>query len=265
MAQPPDLLHLAAAGGATGTPIVFVHGAFGAPWMWSRNFMPWFAERGHDTYALRLRGTGPISSGAVEPGLADYLEDLEAAVHQMGGPPVVVAHSLGALVAQMALGRIPMRALALLAPVPPTGMFWSSMRLALHAPSLWARTVLSATEAGFATTQATRETLFTDDASEELVREVHVNLCPQPVRPLLEAQWPRYVPRAHRLQVPLLTLAAEHDRLIPVDAVERTARHHGAHHVTVGGTGHAMMLDASWAESALAIAHWLDAHAREAA
>ena len=201
----------------------------------------------------------------MEPGLAEYLEDLETAVRQVGSPPVVVAHSLGALVAQMALGRIPMRALALLAPVPPTGMFWSSMRLALHAPSLWARTVLSAAEAGFASTRATREALFTDDASEDLVREVHVNLSPQPVRPLLEAQWPRYVPQAHRLRVPLLTLAAERDRLIPVDTVERTARHHGAQHVTVDGAGHAMMLDPSWAESALAIARWLEAHAREAA
>jgi pimeloyl-ACP methyl ester carboxylesterase len=144
-------------------------------------------------------------------------------------------------------------------------MFWSSMRLALHAPSLWARTVLSAAEAGFATTQATRETLFTDETSEELVREVHVNLCPQPVRPLLEAQWPRYVPRADRLRVPLLTLAAERDRLIPVDVVERTALHHGAQHLVVRGAGHAMMLDASWAESALAIAQWLDAQARAAA
>jgi pimeloyl-ACP methyl ester carboxylesterase len=165
----------------------------------------------------------------------------------------------------MGLGRLPLSALVLLAPVPPTGMLWSSMRLALEAPALWARTALGAAEAGFATTSATRQALFTDEDSEELVHETHINLRPQPVRPLLEAQWPRCIPRAHRLRVPVLTLAAEHDRLIPVDAVRRTATHHGAQHVTVAGAAHAMMLDASWIDSAQAIHRWLQAQPEEAA
>ena len=37
--------------------------------------------------------------------------------------------------------------------------------------TLWARTALSAAEAGFASTSTTRQALFTDDASEELVRK----------------------------------------------------------------------------------------------
>ena len=246
-------------------PVLFVHGAFGAPWVWMRNFMPWFAEQGHEAYALHLRGSGGTLGGTVEPGLADYLDDLDVAGRDLGEAPVVVAHSLGALVAQMGLGRMPLRALVLLAPVPPTGMMWSNMRLALEAPSLWARTALSAAEAGFASTSTTRQALFTDDASEELVRETHLNLRPQPVRPLLEAQWPHHIPRAHRLGVPVLTLAAEHDRLIPADAVQRTANHHGGQHVTVAGAAHAMMLDASWIESARAIHRWLQAHPKEAA
>lgn len=257
MPEPIDLEHLPAGGDRGGPPILFIHGAFGTPWVWQRHFMPWFARRGHAVYALRLRGSGGLSAGTLEPGLLDYLEDVESAVAGLAERPVVVAHSLGALVAQMALGRVPMRALAMLAPVPPTGMLWSSMRLALDAPALWARTALSALDAGFATTSATRDALFTEDTSEDIVNETHFNLCVQPARPLVEAQWPRHVPRASHVRVAALTLAAERDRLIPVDAVERTAQYHGARNVMLSGAGHAMMLDTAWQDCARSIAEWL--------
>jgi pimeloyl-ACP methyl ester carboxylesterase len=65
------------------------------------------------------------------------------------------------------------------------------------------------------------------------------------------------VPRASRVRVPVLTLAAERDRLISVGMVERTAQYHGAPCITMPGAGHAMMLDTPWLDSARAIAHWL--------
>lgn len=55
----------------------------------------------------------------------------------------------------------------------------------------------------------------------------------------------------------VLTLAAERDRLISVDTVERTAQYHRAPCITMPGAGHAMMLDTPWLDSARAIAHWL--------
>lgn len=258
MTAPSTLHHLPGQGTTRRAPVLFVHGAFGTPWVWRRNFMPWFAGRGHDVYALRLRGAGNLPGSYIEPGLGDYLDDLEEAVREIGIPPVVVAHSLGALVAQMGIGRVPMCALAMLAPVPPTGMFWSSFRLALNAPALWARTALSAADAGFASTAATREALFTEDSDADAVGETHVNLTSQPARPLLEAQWPRHIPRAARLNIPAMTLAAEFDRLIPTDAVVRTARYHGATHLTVSGSGHAMMLDDAWRDAAAGISEWLE-------
>jgi pimeloyl-ACP methyl ester carboxylesterase len=91
-----------------------------------------------------------------------------------------------------------------------------------------------------------------------VVADTHRNLCAQPMRPLLEAQWPCYVPRAGRLGVPAMTLAAGADRLIPVEAVERTARHHGARHRTLQGVGHALMLDDGWEAGAHALGDWLE-------
>jgi len=39
-------------------PILFLHGAFAGAWCWAEQFMPYFAERGLDCYAVSLRGHG---------------------------------------------------------------------------------------------------------------------------------------------------------------------------------------------------------------
>ena len=252
---PPPLEHLPAAGSDARDPLLFVHGAFGTPWMWMHRYMPWFAARGHAGYALRLNG----DPSALEPGLGDYLHTLERTVDAIGRAPVVIAHSLGALVAQMGLGRIPMRALAMLAPVPPTGMLWSSLRLALSAPAVWMHTTLAAVDSSLASTQATRDALFTARTCEQVVAQTHRNLRAQPARPLFEAQFPRVVARAQRIGVPALVLAAGRDRLIPLDAVQRTARHHGAVLHTLPESGHALMLDTHWEDGARTVGDWLEA------
>jgi len=252
---PPPLEHLPAAGSDARDPLLFVHGAFGTPWMWLHRYMPWFAARGHASYALRLNG----DPSALEPGLGDYLHILERTVDTVGRAPVVIAHSLGALVAQMALGRVPMRALALLAPVPHTGMLWSSLRLAASAPAVWMRTAVAAVDTRLADPRATRDALFTETTCEHVVAQTHRNLRAQPARPLFEAQWPRLVPRASRLGIPAVVLAAGRDRLIPLDAVARTARHHGAALHTFPESGHALMLDTHWEDGARVLGDWLDA------
>ena len=256
MSPAPALVHLPATADTRAPPLLFVHGAFASPWMWQRHFMPWFAARGHDCHALAFRD-GSNRLPALQPGLDDYLDDLEAAVGGLPATPVVIAHSLGGLVAQMALGRVPMAALVLLAPVPSTGMIWSTLRLALDAPWLLAHASLCSMDATLATLRATRDTLLTDDTPEETVRETLSGLRPQPARPLLEAQWPRPVTGARRAGVPALTVTGDRDRLIPVDAAERTARLHGAALSLIPGAGHALMLDRGWPQAAQAVADWL--------
>ena len=40
------------------TPLLFVHGAFSAAWIWSEHFLDWFSERGWPVHAVSLRGHG---------------------------------------------------------------------------------------------------------------------------------------------------------------------------------------------------------------
>jgi pimeloyl-ACP methyl ester carboxylesterase len=40
------------------TPLLFVHGAYCAAWVWDRHFLPFFADRDYEAHALSLRGHG---------------------------------------------------------------------------------------------------------------------------------------------------------------------------------------------------------------
>ena len=51
-----NLISQAASAPSDMPPILFIHGAFAGAWCWEEHFMPWFAERGFDTYAIDLPG-----------------------------------------------------------------------------------------------------------------------------------------------------------------------------------------------------------------
>jgi alpha-beta hydrolase superfamily lysophospholipase len=76
------------------------------------------------TYALSLRGHGR-SPGAVRGAtLNEYVDDVASAAEETGGRPVLIGHSMGGLVVDLALTRVPARAAVLVAPAPDAGIRW---------------------------------------------------------------------------------------------------------------------------------------------
>ena len=72
--------------------LVFVHGMWGGAWVWE-HWLPFFAARGWDGYAINLRGRAgsrPVADIGRVP-LADYIEDVAAVARQLGDV-VVVGH-----------------------------------------------------------------------------------------------------------------------------------------------------------------------------
>jgi len=105
--------------------IFMIHGMWSGPWVWDR-FMPFFSERGYRCVAPALRyhdappERPPAQLGRVS--LLDYAADLQLELDKMAGPPILMGHSMGGLLAQMLAARRPARALVLLSPVPPQGI-----------------------------------------------------------------------------------------------------------------------------------------------
>ena len=65
--------------------------------------MPYFADRGYNTYAISFRSQGKSDTqlGVKSAGtLASHAADLDHFVSSLDQPPVILAHSFGGLIAQ---------------------------------------------------------------------------------------------------------------------------------------------------------------------
>jgi pimeloyl-ACP methyl ester carboxylesterase len=115
-------------------PVVMVHGAFCGGWAFDRFRAP-FEAAGHLVHTPDLRGHAPGDSPGAVTGLSmtDYAKDIAALCASLPEPPVLIGHSLGGLVAQLAARQAKLRALVLLAPSPPWGVGGSSMEEAVTA------------------------------------------------------------------------------------------------------------------------------------
>jgi len=120
------------------TPIVMVHGAFCGGWVFERFREP-FEAAGHAVLTPDLpghtAGSGRPVANLTMVDYARFIADFCAALPE---PPILVGHSMGGLVAQLAAARTRVAALVLLAPSPPWGVSGASMEEAISAVSLYA-------------------------------------------------------------------------------------------------------------------------------
>ncbi|MBK7413891.1 MAG: alpha/beta fold hydrolase [Dechloromonas sp.] len=132
--------HYPASSASSKPPLLFVHGGYSHSQCWNVRLIPYFQEQGYDCHALDFSGHGdsPGREHLDEFGIDDYVADLAAAVETLTEPPVLIAHSMGCLVSQRYLEQGTARAVAFLAPVPPTGTAGTAARFALTMPDFFA-------------------------------------------------------------------------------------------------------------------------------
>jgi pimeloyl-ACP methyl ester carboxylesterase len=116
------------------TAIVMVHGAFCGGWAFEHFRAP-FEAAGFEVIAPDLRGhhDGAASGAVVGVSMSDYAADIVRICAEQSEPPVLLGHSMGGLVAQLAARKAPIQALVLLAPSPPWGVVGSSFEEAATA------------------------------------------------------------------------------------------------------------------------------------
>jgi pimeloyl-ACP methyl ester carboxylesterase len=249
------------------SPILFVHGAYVGAWCWEAHFLDWFAARGYPAYAVSLRGHG-ASPGRKELdrfGIADYTDDLAEAVKRLPRPPVLVGHSMGALVVQKYLERASVSAAILACPVPPYGLMPSSFSLAFTRPALFAQ-INSLAAGGRVSSEALGEALFAGPLEQTRLESYYQRMQRESRRALMDmagfglpslALFGLWQPR--RVQLPeMLVLGAERDVLIAPSVAESAARILDAEYKLLPGLGHAVMLDARWESAAQAMRGWLE-------
>jgi pimeloyl-ACP methyl ester carboxylesterase len=116
------------------TTIVMVHGAFCGSWAFD-SFRTPFEAAGFEVITPNLRGHGPDerAEAVIGVSMSDYAADIADLCAGLPQPPVLLGHSMGGLVAQLAARMAKVEALVLLAPSPPWGVAVSSLEEAATA------------------------------------------------------------------------------------------------------------------------------------
>lgn len=231
-------------------PLLFVPGLGHGAWC----FEPWqnqAAESGYSSYAMSLRGHGG-SGGQNDLGrttLRDYVHDVLQVIAGLEQPPVLVGHSLGALVVQEVLSRYPARAGVLLTPIPAAGAPATVGAMIKRRPGQMVRATFGATIR-----------LRDDDLFADLPPEVARDYASRVGR---ESPWAQYAMlRPRRLgpvDSPVLVVGAEKDVLVPEADVRRCARALAADLRWVPG-GHDVMLDGARADVLETVLEWVGQH-----
>jgi non-heme chloroperoxidase len=239
-------------------PVLFVHGAYAAAWTWAEHFLPHFAAHGYPAYAVSLRGHGgsPGREALAWASLADYVDDLAETIDALEAAPALVGHSMGAMVIMKYLERETVPAAALLAPVPPQGLFPASLALALGRPGLFAE-LNSMLTRGEASVEALQQALFAGPLPVERLLAYYGRFQRESQR----AIWDMTVlnlPVAWLMnRPPLVALLAERDALFPLAQSQTGFAAIGVRTEVLDELGHAVMLEAGWQRAADRVIGWL--------
>ncbi|HUZ13062.1 MAG TPA: alpha/beta hydrolase [Caulobacteraceae bacterium] len=243
-------------------PVIMVHGAFCAGWVFERFQRP-FIEAGCEVVTPDLPGHAPGASPEAVRGLSmsDYAASIAATARALGRPAVIVGHSLGGLVALLAAARTRTAGVVLLAPSPPWGVSGSTMEEAVSALGLYAL--------GPYWAQAVRPDYPTlkrcgaDRLASAERQAVFARMGPESGRALFETlNWwldplmTTLVP-AGGIGAPILALAGERDIVHPPATVLETARRIGARAEVLPDMSHWLVAEPGWRVAADLSLAWI--------
>ena len=243
-------------------PLLFVHGAYVGAWCWDEYFLPWFSRRGYDAVAVSLRGHGgsPAQGLLDLASIDDYVDDVLEAAKGLSAPPILVGHSMGAIVVQRAARRARAPAMVLVAPVPPHGLAGSLLSLATRdTPLFLALNTMQVANGGDAQSlRRVRDYLFSQSVTEHDARRHLVRMQRESNRALADLAWPQHLWISPSVGVPTQVIGAARDAFFPQAMIEEAARFHGVRPVVFEDMAHAMMLEPGWRAVAECIRNWLE-------
>lgn len=238
-------------------PVIMVHGAFCGGWTFD-DFRRPFEGAGLTVLTPDLPGHEPGGSVAGRS-MSDYARAVIELCRRCETPPVLVGHSMGGLVAQMAAARTPVGGLVLLAPSPGWGIAGSTMEEAVSAMSLyalgpfWLQAV--APDHGLAAAYSL------DRFEPGTRRAVTGRMVPESGRALWEVlNWwldPFLTTQVGAIGAPALVLCGEKDVIHPPSTVRQVAQRLGAEFRTLPEMSHWLPGEPGWLDVAAASLRWM--------
>jgi pimeloyl-ACP methyl ester carboxylesterase len=246
--------------------LMLVHGMCCTGEVWT-NFRRFYEERGLQVFTPTLRPNERVRSNP-SPALralrlANYISDLEQRVAQIeadtGSRPTIIGHSMGGLLAQALAERNCVSAAVLISPSPPAGVRDWRMRL-FWGGLLAARTLGLVPRALYPFRRITNRLVFNQVPNEER-HSAHAAMV-QESRAVFADFRTHHIDET-KIKIPMLTIAARRDRLVPARLTRRAAKKYAA----VGGEfveypehGHWLYAEPGWEKPAAEILGWVEAN-----
>jgi pimeloyl-ACP methyl ester carboxylesterase len=253
-----ELIRHPAKNGNKSTPILFIHGAWHGAWCWEDYFLPYFASKGYDAYALSLRGHGNSEGreGLRWWSISDYVDDVSQIVGQIPEIPILVGHSMGGLIVQKYLQSSRVPAAVLLAPVPTTGVIMTTLGIAKRHFLILLK-VLSTMSLYpvIGTPELAREAFFSENISTAKLETYYKKLQDESFRGFLEMIF--CLPKPHRVRDPILLIGAMNDMIFSQGQMDATANAYHSTAQMLSNTAHDVMLEDRWKDAADIILNWL--------
>jgi pimeloyl-ACP methyl ester carboxylesterase len=244
--------------------VIMVHGAFCGGWAFDQFRQP-FEAAGHLCLAPDLRGHEAGARRGATQGLsiADYAGQITKLIAAQPTPPVLIGHSMGGLVAQLAAARAPVRALILLAPSPPWGVQGGTVEEAISAVTLYALGPfwVQAIDPDYGSVR-----LYTLNRVERAERKaLFARMTSESGRALWEVlNWwldPFMTTAVNpgRVSAPVLAYAGAHDVIHPPATVKQVAGRLKGETRVMPGMSHWLTGEPGWADIAAGCLEWLAA------
>ena len=245
-------------------PVLMIHGAFCGPWS-LEGLQKKFEAAGYrcKVPALRFHDEARPPSALGTTGLADYAADLEDEISALGGPPILVGHSMGGLLAQQLAARVPVKALILLAPsapwgIPPTTLFEIGAAQSMHLqPGYWNMVLEPSRDVALAHSL--------DKLPRHMRDDVFGRFVPESGRATFEIMsWGLDLNHASEVdadavRAPLLFLTGSEDRINPPSTVARIAALYKERATAeiLDGMGHWLIGEPGWEKLVVRALKWL--------
>ena len=246
-------------------PIVFIHGMWSTPEIW-RVFSRFYEQQGYTVHAPALRHHEETDQNQMElarTSIDDYLEDLTAFIETLSEKPILIGHSLGALLALQLASRGLAAQAVLISPVAPAGFFGlypSVIRTLAGTFSQWGfwRKSIKLSEQSAAC--GILGCLPDEEQTHHYQSMVH-----ESGRAIFQAFfWLFDRSRASRVRkvpdCPVLVMVGRQDRLTPPNHTRNVARDFGADWMVLEEHGHWLPLEAGSERVAEQSEIWLTLH-----
>lgn len=204
--------------------VLLVHGATCTADVWT-SVLTALADLGTHAAALDLRGHG-LSEGSEQLQswrMDDYVSDVLAVLRRWDTIRILVGHSMGGLVAQLAATEAQLDRLVLVASSPSEGMLRNGFRMArAHPWTFTASYIRRSFKRLYKTPRVTRSLLFHPQTGQEMV-DRYVGAC-QEESWIAGNQMMTRLPDPRRVACSVTVIAGERDFMVNRRASERTAR-----------------------------------------